>query len=673
MITNLKRGAALWVSLLAVIALAGVVACGSTEEGPSANEIAAAVQAQMGPQLTASDVQAIVDASAGGGLTAADVQKIVSDSTGQQLTAADVQKIVDASAGGQLTAADVQKIVDASVGQAVAGAVSQIQIPAAPAAGAAPAAEKVLTVRMANMSPQFTPHTQGRGDMAQIGAWIWSRIAQADPTAGQWSPDLAQRWSLAEDFSSMTFHLRPAAIWHDGTPVTTADIEYTVRSFLHPEESSWMLATMTAVKGGVAFQEGSADSVEGVMIEDDFTITLEFEAPSINFLDDLNNLCGLAPVPVLPAHELDDIPDAELFEHAFWKEVMTGSGPWEFVQWVPDQFLEMTAFDNFYFGRPGIDRIIMSIIPSNDATQIALQRGEVDTNVRGGVSVEAQEALLADPRFDVWATMGTHSGGWSFNMRVPVINDPRLHQAWAYCMDRKTMFEEYANGLGKLVQTPLTHSWYQKPEWEDAYPFDPDKGRALLQEMGWDNDRVIKMLTGEFRNEEARARAAVVKQYAADCGIKIEYDEQSGAAWSKSFYTDHDWEMSNGGGGGTQGGPGQYLGGRWVTCDAPSCDPWGYSAYSGWDDLIYEGMRITDRVAAAEHWQMINEDYLMHDLPIVGTWISAGVKLKNKRFKMPILEPIPKPQQLSQIKVYPVHIGRDDNWSFHPEQWSIQE
>ena len=293
MVTNLKKGAALWVSLLAVIVLAGVVACGSTEEGPSANEIAQAVQAQMGPQLTASDVQAIVDASAGGGLTAADVQKIVSDSTGQQLTAADVQKIVDASAGGQLTAADVQRIVDASVGSAVQQAVGAIEIPSAPAAGAAPEAEKVLTVRMANMSPQFTPHTQGRGDMAQIGAWIWSRIAQADPTAGQWSPDLAQRWSLSEDFSSMTFHLRPAAIWHDGTPVTTADFEYTVRSFLHPEESSWMLATMTAVKGGVAYQEGSADSVAGVMIEDDFTITLEFEAPE-------HKLPGRPEQPVRP-------------------------------------------------------------------------------------------------------------------------------------------------------------------------------------------------------------------------------------------------------------------------------------------------------------------------------------------------------------------------------------
>ncbi len=65
------------------------------------------------------------------------------------------------------------------------------------------------------------------------------------------------------------------------------------------------------------------------------------------------------------------------------------------------------------------------------------------------------------------------------------------------------------------------------------------------------------------------------------------------------------------GGGGTQGGPGQYLGGRWITCPAPSCDPWGYSAYTGWDDLIFEGMAITDRVAAAAHWQMIQEDYMI--------------------------------------------------------------
>jgi hypothetical protein len=60
MMIKFRRGAALWAALLAVIVLAGVVACGSQEEAASAEDIAAAVQAQMGPQLTAADVQKIV-------------------------------------------------------------------------------------------------------------------------------------------------------------------------------------------------------------------------------------------------------------------------------------------------------------------------------------------------------------------------------------------------------------------------------------------------------------------------------------------------------------------------------------------------------------------------------------------------------------------------------------
>ena len=434
MIARMKRQGVLWVALLAAIVLAGVVACGSDEEAASAEDIAKAVSAQMGPQLTSDDVQKIVDASAGGGLTAAEVQKIVSDSTGQQLTAADVQKIVDASAGGGLTAADVQKVVNEAVSEAVAGIEVQAAAPGS-------AEEKVLTVRMANMSPQFTPHTQGRGDMAQIGAWIWSRIAQADPTAGQWSPDLAQRWSLSDDFSSMTFNLRPAALWHDGTPVTTKDIEYTVRSFLHPEESSWMLATMTAIKGGKDFQEGLVDSVAGVQIQDDFTHHYRVRESD-------HQLPGRPEQPVRPGSgpgpsgpQVGRRPRrgalrAFLLEgrHDRLRSVefhSVGAGP------VPrDDGLRRFLLRQ---ARHRQDHHVDHPIERRDADRASGGVRWTRTS-RGGVSVEAQEALLADPRFDVWATMGTHSGGWSFNMRVPVINDPRLHQAWAYCMDRKTMF-----------------------------------------------------------------------------------------------------------------------------------------------------------------------------------------------------------------------------------------
>ena len=139
-----------------------------------------------------------------------------------------------------------------------------------------------------------------------------------------------------------------------------------------PEMSSWMLGTMTSIKGAQAYMDAGGDgpSVPGVVTLDDSTVRVDFEMPSINFLDDLNNLCGLAPIPILPAHLLDSIPVGQLYEHDFWSNGLVGSGPWRFVQWVPDQFLEMEANDDFYFGRPQIDRIIMAIIPSNDATQI---------------------------------------------------------------------------------------------------------------------------------------------------------------------------------------------------------------------------------------------------------------------------------------------------------------
>ncbi len=542
--------------------------------------------------------------------------------------------------------------------------------------------EKVLRVRMANMSPQFAPHIQARGDMAQIGSWIWSRLAQANPQTGQWAPDLAERWDLAEDFSSMTFYLRKNALWHDGEPVTAEDVAYTVRTFLHPDESSWMLATFHAVKGGKDYQQGNASwPIPGVQIIDDHTIKLEFETASAFFLDDLNNLCGLAPVPVLPAHILADVPDDELFEHEYFSKDMIGSGPWKFVQYIPDQFLEMEAFDEFYFGRPGIDKIIMAIIPSPDATQIAMQRGEIDTNVRGGVTREAEEAFLRDPRFDVWATMGQNAGGLgSFNMRRSEkgINNPLLHQAWAQAIDKDTLFLTFARGLGKKVWTPLVHSWYYKDEWSDLYPFDPAASKMHLAEMDYDTNQTLEVMIGPSRSEDETANRAARQQYLADVGIKIEFDTVDTAISVARFYEQKDYEVTFGGGGGTQGGPAQYLGGRWISCgnqlDNPSCDPWGYAEYKKpeWDELVFAGMQITDRAEAAAHWQMVNEEYLLKDLPIVGSWVGAGVKIKNKRFYMPIYGDIPAPDRMSDIKVFPIHIGRDDNWSFHPEQWEIR-
>ena len=540
--------------------------------------------------------------------------------------------------------------------------------------------ESVLRMRLDTIAPQFVPHVQAGGGMAQVGGWIWSRLAQANPQTGRWDPDLAERWDLASDFSSMTFYLRKNAFWHDGEPVTSDDVAYTVRTFLAPDSSGWVLNTFHALKGARDFQQGEGNwPIPGVEVIDEHTIRLDFETASPFFLDDLNSLAGEAPIPILPEHILGGVPGDELFEHEYFSTDLTGSGPWKLVQHVPGQILEMEAFDDFYFGRPGIDRVIMASIPSPDAARDAMQRGEIDTSIQGGFSREAEEVFLRDPRFDVWATLEQNTGGLgSFNMRRDTVNDPRLHRAWAQAIDKDALFLTFARGLGMKVWTPLAHSWYYKEEWGDLYPYDPAASRELLEEMGWDPGRTLTVTVGPSLSEEDTADRAARRQYLQEAGINIEIETVDAAISSARFYEQKDYEVTFGGGGPMLGGPGQYLGRGWITCETqpgnPSCDPWGYAEYRkpAWEELVLRGIRTTNRARATEHWRMLNEEYLLEDLPVVGSWIGAGVRVKNRRFYMPIYGDIPKPDTLGGIKVFPVHIGRDDHLSYHPEQWEIR-
>ena len=536
-----------------------------------------------------------------------------------------------------------------------------------------------LRFRLDSMPARLVPHVRADDAMAQIGGWVWSRLAQADPRTGRWVPDLAERWDVASDFGSMTFYLRKNALWHDGEPVTADDVAYTLRTFLSPGASAWMLNTLHAVKGGVSFQQGESGwPIPGVDVIDAYTIRVEFETASPFFLDDLNAIAVQAPMPILPEHVLGNVPDGELFEHDYFTTSMTGSGPWKLVQHAPGQLMELEAFDDFYFGRPGVDRLVIAAIPSLDAVHNAMQRGEIDTSIQGALGPETEEAFLRDPRFDVWATLEPSTVGLgSFNMRIEAVNDPLLHRAWAQAIDKDALFQASARGLGKKVWTPLAHSWYYKDEWDSLHPYDPAASRGLLAAMDWDANRAIKVMVAPSMTDREAADRTAIQQYLEDVGIEVELDTVDPSAWSARFYERKDYEATFGGGP-MRGGPAQYLARHWLTCESqpsnPSCDPWGYAEYGKpeWDRLVIEGARTTNRPRAAAHWQMLNEEYLLKDLPVVGGWIGANVKMKNRRFYMPVYGDIPKADTLADIEVYPVHVGRDDHWSYHPEQWEIR-
>ena len=538
---------------------------------------------------------------------------------------------------------------------------------------ARPEEEKVLRVRMGNMPAAFPPHTGGSGAVTIVLGWTFSRLVQPGPATGTWAPDLAAGWEVNEDATEYTFYLQKHAKWHDGTPVTANDVAFTVKSLLHPQSAEWMVNTYISVKGAKAYQEGNAMDVEGIQIVDDYTIKLTMERPNVTFLDELVVVAALSPAPILPEHALKDIPDDQLFEHDFWSQGLMGSGPFKFVSWVPQQAMVLEANDDFYFGRPNIDKLILEIIPSNDATQIALQRGEVDTTVRGGVSLAANKEFFQDPRFDVYGTQAGLISSYAWNQRIERLRDPRIREAFWIGVDWVKICDRFYGGLCNVKGSPLFQSFVYKPEWDTRFAYNPNKAISLMEAAGYSLSSPIDitMITRPITNADYRAELAVQQDMLKDVGINFIVKEQDTAAGQSAWYDTYDAEIISWAAG--QGSePGVFLLSNLGLTGGENA--FGiHLQYPEFYTAMEEGAAIVDRGERAKFFQDFTETWLWDVLPWTSIKEAARVKIQNNRFRMPILGDVPKPSRYADMPIYPIHAGRDDNWIYHMEQWDIKQ
>ena len=538
---------------------------------------------------------------------------------------------------------------------------------------ARPEEEKVLRVRMLNMPAAFPPHTGGSGAVTIVLGWTFSRLVQPGPATGTWAPDLAAGWEVNEDATEYTFYLQKHAKWHDGTPVTANDVAFTVKSLLNPQSAEWMVNTYISVKGAKAYQEGNAMDVEGIQIVDDYTIKLTMERPNVTFLDELVVVAALSPAPILPEHALKDIPDDQLFEHDFWSQGLMGSGPFKFVSWVPQQAMVLEANDDFYFGRPNIDKLILEIIPSNDATQIALQRGEVDTTVRGGVSLAANKEFFQDPRFDVYGTQAGLISSYAWNQRIERLRDPRIREAFWIGVDWVKICDRFYGGLCNVKGSPLFQSFVYKPEWDTRFAYNPNKAISLMEAAGYSLSSPIDitMITRPITNADYRAELAVQQDMLKDVGINFIVKEQDTAAGQSAWYDTYDAEIISWAAG--QGSePGVFLLSNLGLTGGENA--FGiHLQYPEFYTAMEEGAAIVDRGERAKFFQDFTETWLWDVLPWTSIKEAARVKIQNNRFRMPILGDVPKPSRYADMPIYPIHAGRDDNWIYHMEQWDIKQ
>lgn len=358
-------------------------------------------------------------------------------------------------------------------------------------------------------SPQsFNPYITTDDYSATVFEFVYGQLIRFD-YEGIPTPYLAESYEVSEDGTEYTIHIRKNAVWHDGTPVTAQDVEMSYRLHGNPDVASIIAGNYTGIKGMAAYTAGEAESVEGLQIIDDKTIKFVLEEPNAPFINNLNYF-------VLPAHILGDVPPAELETHPYFDAPTVGAGPYKFVAYEPDQYIEFEANENFYLGAPKIKRLILKI-GAQDVLLAQLQKDELDF-----VQVPPAEVERVKSLYDISfvSVPGAGCQVMHANLQKPYLQDKRIRQAMAYALPRQDIVQPLYFGEATVVNSPNHMAW-AVPSDLNPYDYDPEKAKALLAEAGWDSS--VKLLLRYPTGNKPREMSAPLIQSALKAvGIEVE-------------------------------------------------------------------------------------------------------------------------------------------------------
>ncbi|HLT59413.1 MAG: ABC transporter substrate-binding protein [Limnochordales bacterium] len=447
---------------------------------------------------------------------------------------------------------------------------------------------------------------------AAVGASLYSALIWLDET-GRPQPELAESWEISADGRTYTFHLRRDARWHDGRPVTSADVKYTMENLLGPYHGRF---------------RNAYDQLEGIDTPDDHTVVLRLREPYAPLM----TLLTVFDAPILPKHiyeGTDPLNNPANFNNPI------GSGPFVFREWVRGDRVVLERNPD-YFDEPAyLDRLIYRIIPDDLSRSVALEVGEVD--VVWGLYLPASDLprMMANPDLDVWQGVRIPSLYFVFvNTEAGPLADPKVRQALMHAIDREQVVEQAFMGLGNIDVGPFGAGFFwaydEASDFSKLYPYDPEKARQLLAEAGVGN------LTLRFVFDSARGpfRTAgeIIRDNLRQVGLDLQLVPLERSVMVEEVYTRRAFDLSMQSF--TSAGD-PILGYHRIYMSAAPGTPFvnatGYSNPQV-DALLQEATRVADLDQRAELYRQAAA-ILAQDLPVLVLFDELATEVSDKRLR----------------------------------------
>lgn len=382
----------------------------------------------------------------------------------------------------------------------------------------------------------WNPDSQVDDALNGINPSIFNRLVALD-YAYNVIPDLAESWSMDPNATEFVFHLRRNVTWHDGTPFTCRDVK-------------WTFEAIRKFKG-IAYSNLKMSSLQEVVCVDDYTVRFIYNESFPAFISFL----AWYGTWILPEHiynktEYSDWMDPSI--PALQRPI--GTGPFKFVEYVKGSHIVLEANENYFKGRPCVDRVVYKIVPDPTSAEQTFLAGEGDV-LQNPPPISDIPLLNKTPGIIV-KTLPTLSRYYiGFNMLKPLFQDYNFRLAIALSIDRDELNQKAYNGYAFPATTawlPGMAAWWNPNATLPQY--NPEKAKQILDELGFKvgpdgyrslpNGTPLELRLLVFQGSTSEAIGQVLKEQLRRIGLKVSLEVYEIATWETKVVKNRDFDIA---------------------------------------------------------------------------------------------------------------------------------
>jgi peptide/nickel transport system substrate-binding protein len=385
-------------------------------------------------------------------------------------------------------------------GAAALGAAAAVPLTASGPALAQTTQKKELITAQSGDVSKFDPHFSTSSNDIRVSFNLFDNLTSRHPD-GKLYPGLATEWKL-EGQTTWRFKLRQGVKFHNGDPLTSADVKFSIERTYDPTAKT-MVATALA-------------TIEKIETPDPSTVVITTKKPD----------------PLLPARlafyggQIVPKKYLESVGNDTFNAKPVGSGPVKFGSWVKDDRAVLEANPDYWGGKIDVDRWIMRPIPETAPRIAALLKGEVDVitqlppdqgeRVAGNASTRVAGALYA----------GLYV--LAVNSKRPPLDNPLVKQALSLAIDREAIVKELWRGRGVVPSGPIAKGDNHFDTSLPPLAYNPAEAKARLKKAGYKNEEVyIETTVAYVAQDKAMSEAIAAMWKDVGVNVKVEVIEYS--------------------------------------------------------------------------------------------------------------------------------------------------